>query len=425
MDDLTRYQRDRNTVMAIIKYTLYLLIAIIIVYFSTKIIIVIFPFLLGFVLAKASRHIANGVIRIQDSISGRKKTVRIYTPPKPAPVKKSVLRKLLFPMPAKKRMSRRVRISVIAYVILLILCIASTVFCVTALIVQINKVINAIPGWFAGTNFTDRITSFLTQFPVDNGGILSSSQMDKILEYLQNIRGDATKEIPTIITGMLQSLLSVASNIPIILFWIIVVIMSGFYFLTDSKKVLDFFSRNIDSRTFRHKSILLINHLSSTLFRVLGGYLALLIITFFEALFIFVIAHVPYAVILALITAVLDFMPVLGVSATMVPLIIYFIIQGNYTAVLILFIGMMVITVLRRIIEPPILGNAMNMHPLATLFAMIVGVAIWGAIGFLMGPVVLLIVIEVARSFSLDKKVRKFVGKTLSKFAAPEEQHEE
>ena len=67
----------------------------------------------------------------------------------------------------------------------------------------------------------------------------------------------------------------------------------------------------------------------------------------------------------------------------------------------------------------------MNMHPLATLFAMIVGVAIWGAIGFLMGPVVLLIVIEVARSFSLDKKVRKFVGKTLSKFAAPEEQHEE
>jgi predicted PurR-regulated permease PerM len=53
------------------------------------------------------------------------------------------------------------------------------------------------------------------------------------------------------------------------------------------------------------------------------------------------------------------------------------------------------------------------MHPLATLFAMIIGVAVWGAIGFLVGPVVLLIIIEVLKVFSFDKKLRNFMGRVL------------
>ena len=130
------------------------------------------------------------------------------------------------------------------------------------------------------------------------------------------------------------------------------------------------------------------------------------------------IAGINYAVILALITAILDFMPVLGVSATMVPLMVYLITQGNYQGVVILLIGMAVMTVIRRFIEPPILGNAMHMHPLATLFAMIFGVAVWGPIGFLMGPVVFLIVMESFKGFSLDKKVRETMGNILNKVSS-------
>jgi predicted PurR-regulated permease PerM len=67
------------------------------------------------------------------------------------------------------------------------------------------------------------------------------------------------------------------------------------------------------------------------------------------------------------------------------------------------------------VIEPPILGNAMNMHPMATLFAMIIGVAAWGAIGFLVGPIVALIVIETIKVFSFDKKLRDFAETIFNK----------
>src|SRR5664280_3435464 len=117
------------------------------------------------------------------------------------------------------------------------------------------------------------------------------------------------------------------------------------------------------------------------------------------------------------VTAVLDFMPVLGVSATMVPMMVYMAVQGDYRGIAIMLIGMALITVVRRFLEPPVLGNALHMHPLATLFAMIFGVSIWGAIGFLMGPVVFLILMEAFKGFSLDRKVRETVGNILNKFS--------
>jgi len=57
------------------------------------------------------------------------------------------------------------------------------------------------------------------------------------------------------------------------------------------------------------------------------------------------------------------------------------------------------------------------MHPLATLFAMIVGVTLWGPIGFLMGPVVFLVLGEAAKGFALDKKLRTATGNILNKFS--------
>lgn len=228
------------------------------------------------------------------------------------------------------------------------------------------------------------------------------------LEYIANLQETLSANIPTMANSLLKGLFAFIGSLPIMLFFVVVVIMSGVYFITDGKKLLRFFTRNIKSRIFRHKSFRLLDQLSSTLFRVLGGYLSLLIITFFEALAIFYLAKIPYAFILALVTAVLDFMPVLGVSATMVPVMIYLLIQGNITSFFIMLAGMAIITIVRRVIEPPILGNAMNMHPMATLFAMIIGVAAWGAIGFLVGPLVALILIETMKVFSFDKKLRDF-----------------
>ncbi|NLW88426.1 MAG: AI-2E family transporter [Clostridiaceae bacterium] len=487
MDEKTRYAHDRSTVMTLIKYILFVLIAFVFLYFFSRLVVIALPFLLGFVLAKASRHITNLMISfgcfVKRIFSGRKsrKKEAIPEPDSSEPVqisdrpiesettvmvtrqKKHPIRRFLsflFPSLSKRPRPFKTRLTLLVYAVLVIVILGSLSLASVALVGQMNTVIKNIPAWFdietptdpvapveaaspVGAQFRDQTTvadsvdatemidgttdgenleesengitptdwveSFIQKFSVSNGGFLPDELTESAVIYAR----DLLLLLPSFVTSTGKKLLSFIGNIPIMLFFVVVVVMSGLYFITDGKKLLRFFARNIKNRAFRHKSFMLLDQLSTTLFRVLGGYLALLIITFFEALAVFYIAGVNYAVVLALITAILDFMPVLGVSATMVPVMIYMLIQGNYVGFLILLAGMALITVVRRVIEPPILGNAMNMHPLATLFAMIIGVAIWGAIGFLVGPVVLLILIEVLKVFSFDKKLRDFTGRVL------------
>jgi predicted PurR-regulated permease PerM len=460
MDDQLRYFKDRATVIAIIKYSLYIAIAATFIYFSTKLIVVIVPFLIGFVLAKASRQIAKGIIRIQNYFyrvthkSSRKSTPGKVMPeeyPDPSvpeeyvelfdvaaseapnsPVqtinesgtkapaktvkKPSRILTLLFPPKNRRNASRLSKVSMVVYVTLLVLTLAALILAAAALVIQLNRAIINVTNWAKEVDIVSVVSSWISQFSVESGGFLAPDQIDSIKTYLTSLKEPLSAMIPDIIQKTLGVMLSVLGSLPMLLFSIIVIIMSGFYFLSDSKMILKFFSRNITSRFFRHKSILLVDQLSTTLFRVLGGYMLLLMVTFFESMAIFLLAGVSYAVILALITAVLDFMPVLGVSATMVPMMIYLAVQGDYREALIVLIGMVIVTIVRRVIEPPILGNAMHMHPLATLFAMIVGVSLWGPIGFLLGPVVFLILREAFKGFSLDTKIRTFAGNVLNKY---------
>lgn len=430
MDEHIRYQKDQATVIAIIKYSMYLMIAAVVLYFSSKVIVMIFPFLIGFVLAKASRQIAKSILHLQNYICRlvKRKRSKSNSGIQPSdcndyesvPVRKTKKRgriyTLLFSQKIRRVLSKRSKVSLVVYVFMLILLLAAIITSTSALVIQVNKVIANFPMWITQSDYVGLATNWISQFSTEHGGFLSPDQLVTITEYITNIKTSIIDMLPTLVTNVLSGIISVLGDLPMLLFIFIVIIMSGFYFLTDTKMVFEFLSRNIKSRSFRHKSIQLVDRLSTTLFRVLGGYLLLLIITFTESLILFWIVGINYSFVLALVTAVLDFMPVLGVSATMVPMMIYFASQGNYTGIVILLIGMAIITVVRRVVEPPILGNAMHMHPLATLFAMIFGVAVWGAIGFLLGPVVFLIVMEAFKGFSLDKKFRDVLGGILNKF---------
>jgi len=173
-----------------------------------------------------------------------------------------------------------------------------------------------------------------------------------------------------------------------------VVIMSGYYFISDSHNLFQILRRNVTSKVFREKSIRLVNTLSSTLFRVIGGYLLLLFITFLEALIGLLILKMPYAVIIALVAAVVDLLPLLGISATLIPVSIYLFVTGNVFGGIGALVLWGIMSLVRRFIEPPILGTAMRLHPMATLAAMIIGIALYGLGGILIGPLILVIAKE-------------------------------
>ena len=394
MTDLERYNRDKATVISMIKFILMFAIIIGLLYVGVKLFVILIPFLIGFLLAKTSRAIAEKFCKkVSKDENGRRKVRRITT---------------------------------VIYCILLVLIVIIIVLAFIALFNQANKAIGKLGEAAKNFNASDFANGIISKFSVDNGGFITPGMEQSIHTIITDTGNTVISTLPDILSGVMNSILGMIGSIPYGIFVVICIILSGYYFINDAPRVMKFYSKNVPNRQFRVKSINLLNTLSSTLFNALGGYLALLIITAVEAWVVFFIAGTDYAVILALVTAVVDFLPVLGVSAVMLPVAVYSFLHGNYYAVVVLIIGLALMTVIRRFLEPAILSKSLKMHPLLMLVGMAFGVYVWGAIGFLLGPTMLIIIMDVMKVFEIDKKVLAFMSRVLQKFMQkPEEIAEE
>ena len=398
MNDVERYNRDRASVMSMIKFILIVAITVALCYCAKIVVVILIPFLIGFMLAKTSTIIATPVSKWFDK--------------NPQSVK-----------PGRKK-STRTKTALVCYVVLnIVLVIAIIVLCF-GLLWQANTVLNRLSS--ASVNFNAGATfasDVLNRFSVANGGFLTEDLIASIKGDFEGIGQNVVAAIPTFIRTSLSKIWKLIGNLPYAIFFVISIMLSGYYFINDGPAVLKFFAKNTPNRKFRSRVFGLINDLTMTVFRVLGGYMALLVITAAEAYIVFMAAGVyNYALILALITALIDFMPVLGISATMIPVMIWLVLNGKIIPAVIIVIGMAVMTVLRRFIEPPILGKSMRIHPLLTLVAMAVGVYIWGAIGFLLGPALAIIILQTIKVFEIDKKVGEYLSGVFERFLSPKKE---
>ena len=392
MNDIERYQRDRASVMSMLKFILMVVIIAAGCYVGKIIAVILIPFLIGFVLAKTSDMMARPIAKHLDKDAkriknGHKKSTHTLT-------------------------------AIVMYVILnILLCIIIVITCV-GLVYQANNLLVTLAE--ATTTFKpgEMLDSqFLARFTVENGGFLTPDMVESLRENVANMGQTIMKSVPQIVSSSLSSVWELVGNLPYGVFFVISIILSGFYFINDGPTVLKAFVKNTPNRKFRNRIFTLLNNLTVTVFRVLGGYLVLFILTAFESFLVFWFAGLhEYAILLSIITALIDFLPVLGVSATMVPMMIYQVVHGEYMSAVIMVIGLIIMTVIRRFVEPAVLGKSLKMHPLITLLAMAAGVYIWGAGGFLLGPVLAIIIIQAIKTFEIDKMAGKYFSGILDRF---------
>ena len=123
------------------------------------------------------------------------------------------------------------------------------------------------------------------------------------------------------------------------------------------------------------------------LFKYMRSYLLLLVITFLEMLTGLFLIRAPYPVIMAVVIALLDLLPVLGVGVVLIPWGIWSFLIGRTAfgiGLLVLFIAH---TVFRQVIEPKIVGKSLGVHPLLTLVFIYVGYSVFGIVGLLLVPI--------------------------------------
>lgn len=389
LTDLERYQRDRTSVMAMLKFILTVVIVIAFCYAGKIVAVILVPFLIGFLLSKTSMLIAKPLSKLFDKDASKIK-------------------------PGRKK-STHTKVALVVYVILNIFVVIFIILVCIGLVYQANNMLVAIADAAKTFKPAELINvQLLERYSVENGGFLTADMIDSLKENVANMGQTVVKSIPQIVSSALSSVWKMVGNLPYAVFFVISIILSGFYFINDGPAVMKFFVKNTPSRKFRNRVMTLLNELALLVFRVLGGYFALFIITAAESFIVFFAAGLrAYAIVLAIVTALIDFLPVLGISVTMLPMFIYLIAQGDYVAAAIIAIGYIIMTIIRRFIEPPILGKSMHLHPLITLLSMAAGVYIWGAPGFLLGPVLAIIIIQALKVFEIDQKAGTYFSGVL------------
>lgn len=116
------------------------------------------------------------------------------------------------------------------------------------------------------------------------------------------------------------------------------------------------------------------------------SYLTLMGVTFAEMLLGLSLLRIGYALLLALLIALVDFLPVLGVGTVLVPWSLVSFVTGNPARGIGLLVLWGVSLAVRQFLEPHLIGRGLGIHPCLTLISMYAGLRLFGIVGMLLCP---------------------------------------
>ena len=106
----------------------------------------------------------------------------------------------------------------------------------------------------------------------------------------------------------------------------------------------------------------------------------------------FVGFNVKYPLLIALITAFVDALPILGSGTILVPWALISALDGDINLGIALVVLWIIMCVIRQFVEPKVVSNKLGIHPIFTLIAMYTGFKLFGIMGLLVGPIALIII---------------------------------
>ncbi len=202
--------------------------------------------------------------------------------------------------------------------------------------------------------------------------------------------------VPKLLTSAGKGAGNFAMSVPS---WVVaaVVFLMGSYFITADYPRIRFLATERMSTEVRS----FLSRLRDVAVAAFGGYvkaqLILSIGVFFILLIGFALIRQSYALLLAFLLAVMDFIPIIGAGTAMVPWAVVDLVTGNYRKALALMVIWGIICLFRRVAEPKAVGNQTGLSPILSLVSIYVGMRLGGVLGMILGPVALLIVINVVK----------------------------
>lgn len=238
--------------------------------------------------------------------------------------------------------------------------------------------VNELADWWTGVEA--KMTSAFAQVPAEVLSEISTEMQNFLTDFRTGITGYINVETVT----------SIVTNIPDYLVSFIVYLIALFLIMIDLPRIRTNIYSHLKERTAEK-----VRFMSARLSKVIWGFakaqfLVSLLILLGSLIGLFFIAP-EIALIMSLVIWIIDLIPIIGSIVILGPWAIFQLITGDIEQGIQLTVLAVVLLVIRRTVEPKVMGSHIGLSPLATLVAMFLGLKLFGILGFIIGPLVLII----------------------------------
>lgn len=239
-----------------------------------------------------------------------------------------------------------------------------------------------LPFTFLGYILVDKITIIINnpQRLIDQWNIL----IDKIreitgydilsLDIFKQLQGPVSSYLP----NMVGDTFMIVFNFTIMYFILYFMFVNGRQMESFFTKLFPMQSQNTEIVSKKAKELILSNTIVIPMLAVIQGIFAMIGYLIFD---------VDQPIVMAVLTAITSVIPIIGTMVIWIPLSLILIAQGHIgSGIGLLLYGGMIITNIDNVVRFILQKKIANVHPLITVFGVIIGINLFGFVGLIFGP---------------------------------------
>lgn len=287
---------------------------------------------------------------------------------------------------SQKRLKIKRNLSVlIVFLLFLLLLGISSYFITTKVVTELIKFTQNAPEYInelsnAWLKFQESLISASKDLPKDFvNGINSQIQvfLSKAKDYLLGFIS-------------IDNIKSILTYIPTFLVNLLVYLIALFLFMIDMPRVKRSIFNHLKDTT-KEKVEFMISRLSNVVFGFMKAQVLVSFLIFAVSLIGLWIIAPEVAIVMSIIIWIIDVIPIIGSIVILGPWSIFHLVTGNTVLGTKLAMLAIILLIIRRTVEPKVMGSHIGLSPLATLIAMFLGLQIFGVLGFFIGPFILIL----------------------------------
>lgn len=275
--------------------------------------------------------------------------------------------------------------AVLTTLICAVLVLGYFLFAFTATIIsQLNDLLKLLPQY--RVNITTTLNDLVLRFEILNEGlpdVISTKISQSLTEFLASLE--------QAITNVITRLFNAFTGLPVFTIITLIVVVSTYFFSKDKDLLITSFMRLVPD-SWQERIDHAIDRIAIDLMGFIKGRLILLMIAIIISALGLIFLNVRYWLLLAVIIAVLDNIPIVGPGFIFGPWALTTFVVGDTNRAIYIAALYLVILAVRQLTEPKIMGASIGIHPLAMLLAFYGGVVFFGSMGIFIGPLLMIII---------------------------------